>query len=172
MSRFTVTYQPPGRPAVRCGDYARLVRAKGRGVREARLRQQPPQTLRWRKESPERWALLAGPEPTGVTVLDRKPLTSVSRHAPGPNRWTLREDHIIDWIAVEAAADALRPVPLTPTERRMAAWWILNRGGGHQLLVRRLHVSGAKAVELAADYRLAALLGLTWAARDSQQLAA
>jgi hypothetical protein len=159
--RFAVIYQPPAGPPVPCGGaYGRLTRAKGRAEREARYRHLPSGPLRWHKQSREQWVLLAGTDRLGITVVDNAPDTPTGRRNPGPNRWTLREDHIIDWIAVEAAADAVRPVRLTPTERQLAAWRILNRGGGHQLIVRRLHVSGAKAVEMDASYRLAALLGL------------
>jgi hypothetical protein len=154
--RFHVARQLPGGRRVPCGSpYARLVRAKARAVREAALRHAGEQQLTWLKEDAV-WILLAGQQPTGITVLDTEPHTSTQRH-PGPNRWTRREDHIIDWVAIEIAAEGLRPVALTPTERRKAAWLMLSRGASHQLIARRLHISGKNAARMAADYYICGL---------------
>jgi hypothetical protein len=63
----------------------------------------------------------------------------------------LPDDGIIDPIAVELAASGARPVALTPTERRRAAASILARGGTPYLISKRLHISGADALTLAAE---------------------
>jgi hypothetical protein len=67
--------------------------------------------------------------------------------------WTLPDDGIIDMIAIEIAANGVRPVPLTPAERHLAAARILANGGGTSLICRRLHVSGSTARRLAASIR-------------------
>lgn len=62
----------------------------------------------------------------------------------------LADDGIIDLIAVEIAARGTRTVALTRAERRLAAAWILARGGTPYLISKRLHVSGTTALMLAA----------------------
>lgn len=66
-------------------------------------------------------------------------------------RWALPEDGIVDDIAVEIAARGDRPVALTPTERRIAARRILAAGGNAQDVATRLHLSGHRARDLAAN---------------------
>jgi len=63
---------------------------------------------------------------------------------------TLPDDGIIDPIAVEIAALGIRPVALTPAERRLAAARILARGGSFSTVCERLHVSGTAALALTA----------------------
>lgn len=63
----------------------------------------------------------------------------------------LPDDGIIDPIAIELAASGTRPVALTPTERRLAAAWILARGGTPYLISKRLRISGTAALTLAAE---------------------
>jgi hypothetical protein len=63
---------------------------------------------------------------------------------------TLPDDGIIDSIAVEIAALGIRPVALTPAERRLAAARILARGGSLSMVCERLHVSGTTALAIAA----------------------
>ena len=65
-------------------------------------------------------------------------------------RFVLADDGIIDPIAIEIAARGLRPVALTRAERQLAAARILARGGNPNLVSKRLHVSGATALTLAA----------------------
>jgi hypothetical protein len=69
---------------------------------------------------------------------------------PAPYDLVLADDGIIDLIAVEIAARGTRPVALTRAERQLAAARILARGGTPHLISKRLHVSGATAVTLAA----------------------
>jgi hypothetical protein len=66
------------------------------------------------------------------------------------SRWILADDGIIDPIAVEIAARGIRAVALTASERQAAAARILSRGGTPYLVSRRLRVSGATALVLAA----------------------
>jgi hypothetical protein len=66
---------------------------------------------------------------------------------------TLPDDGVIDPIAVEIAASGIRPVPLTPAERRLAAARILAGGGTPYLISQRLHVSGTTALALAACWQ-------------------
>jgi DNA-binding CsgD family transcriptional regulator len=68
-------------------------------------------------------------------------------------RLVLADDGIIDPIAVELAARGTRTVALTRAERRLAAATILARGGTPYLIAKRLHVSGATALALAARCR-------------------
>jgi hypothetical protein len=68
-------------------------------------------------------------------------------------RLVLADDGIIDPIAVELAARGTRTVALTRAERRLAAARILARGGTPYLIAKRLHVSGATALALAARCR-------------------
>jgi hypothetical protein len=68
-------------------------------------------------------------------------------------RLVLADDGIIDLIAVELAARGTRTVALTRAERRFAAARILARGGTPYLISKRLHVSGATALALAARCR-------------------
>jgi hypothetical protein len=70
--------------------------------------------------------------------------------APASYELVLADDGIIDLIAVEIAAQGMRPVALTRTERQLAAARILVRGGSPYLVSKRLHVSGATALRLAA----------------------
>jgi hypothetical protein len=69
---------------------------------------------------------------------------------------TLRDDGIIDPVAVEIAARGTRTVALTRAERQLAAARILARGGTLHHISTRLHVSGATAVTLAAGCQGAA----------------
>ena len=69
---------------------------------------------------------------------------------PARRRLALSDDGIIDPIAVELAARGTRPVALTRTERQLAAFRILARGGTPYLIATRLHVSGTTALTLAA----------------------
>lgn len=59
--------------------------------------------------------------------------------------WLLPEDGILDPIAVDIAARGVRPVALTPTERRIAASRILATGGSATTLTRRLRISHSAA---------------------------
>jgi DNA-binding CsgD family transcriptional regulator len=68
-------------------------------------------------------------------------------------RWTLRDDGVIDLIAVQLAAAGTRQVALTRAERRLAAALILAAGCGTSLIAARLHLSGAAARHLAASLR-------------------
>ena len=68
-------------------------------------------------------------------------------------RLALADDGIIDPIAVELAARGTRPVALTRSERQLAAAAILARGGTPNLIAKRLHVSEATALTLAARCR-------------------
>jgi len=61
----------------------------------------------------------------------------------------LPDDGIIDPVAVEIAA-GIRPVALTPAERRLAAARILARGGSLSTVCERLQVSGSTALMLSA----------------------
>ena len=63
---------------------------------------------------------------------------------------TLPDDGIIDPIAVEIAALGIRPVALTPAERRQAATRILARGGSLSAVCERLHISGTTTLTLIA----------------------
>ena len=65
-------------------------------------------------------------------------------------RLMLADDDIIDPIAVGIAACGARTVTLTRTERHFAAARILAHGGTPYLISKRLHVSGATALLLAA----------------------
>jgi len=64
---------------------------------------------------------------------------------------TLPDDGIIDPIAIEIAVGGVRPVALTPTEQRLAAARILAVGGTPYVVSKRLRVSGAAALTLAAQ---------------------
>ena len=79
--------------------------------------------------------------------------TQASLFDPPPprSRWTLPDDGIIDELAVEIAAKGIRPVALTPAERRLAAARILASGGTAHLISKRLHVSNRTAHALAAE---------------------
>jgi len=68
-------------------------------------------------------------------------------------RLTLADDGIIDLIAVDIAARGARTVALTRAERQLAAAVILARGGGPDLIAKRLHISVAAALALAARCR-------------------
>ncbi|MEV5747167.1 hypothetical protein AB0L00_05060 [Actinoallomurus sp. NPDC052308] len=57
----------------------------------------------------------------------------------------LPEDGILDPIAIDLAARGIRPVALTPTERRLAAARILAAGGTATTLARRLRTSHTTA---------------------------
>jgi hypothetical protein len=70
-----------------------------------------------------------------------------------PAACTLPDDGIIDLIAVEIAARGARLVALTPAERHAAAARVLSRGGTPYLISKRLRVSGATALTLAARCR-------------------
>jgi hypothetical protein len=70
---------------------------------------------------------------------------------PPRPRWTLPEDGIIDELAIEIAANGIRPVALTRTERRIAAALILAAGGSPYLVSKRLHISCQTAHALAAE---------------------
>ena len=70
---------------------------------------------------------------------------------PARHRLALTDDGIIDPIAVEIAARGARPVALTRAERDLAAARILARGGTPYVIAKRLHVSGATALKLAAQ---------------------
>ena len=59
--------------------------------------------------------------------------------------WLLPEDGILDPIAIDLAARGVRPVALTPTERRIAATRILAAGGSTTTLARRLRMSHGTA---------------------------
>jgi hypothetical protein len=82
------------------------------------------------------------------------------RHAPGGHaataspapraRWLLPDDGIIDPIAIELAASGIRPVALTPVERRLAAARILAAGGRPSQIARRLRMGRHAAREIAA----------------------
>jgi len=73
--------------------------------------------------------------------------------SPLRRRWVLPEDGIVDDLAVELAATGRRAVPLTPTERRLAAARILAAGGTPWRIAVRLHLSGQAAHALAAAIR-------------------
>ncbi len=74
---------------------------------------------------------------------------------PSPSPWLLPDDGIIDELAVAIAAAGIRPVALTPAERRLAAERILARGGHAGQIATRLRMSPTAAVALAADIRQA-----------------
>lgn len=65
--------------------------------------------------------------------------------------WLLPEDGICDPVAIDLAARGVRPVALTPTERRIAATRILAAGGTATTLARRLRMSHATARVLVAQ---------------------
>jgi hypothetical protein len=80
------------------------------------------------------------------------PVLSVSACRRGRcSRWLLREDGVVDEIAVEVAAAGTRPVRLTPTERRLAAALILCRGGSVTDIANRLHITWRLARALARE---------------------
>lgn len=70
-----------------------------------------------------------------------------------PKSWLLPEDGEIDEIAVEVAAAGLRPVMLTPLERRAAAALILANGHSIRVLAYRLHMDINRAIVLARQVR-------------------
>jgi DNA-binding CsgD family transcriptional regulator len=70
------------------------------------------------------------------------PGQSISRHRA---TWLLPEDGIVDPVAIDLAARGVRPVALTPTERRIAAARILAAGGSATTLGRRLRMSHGTA---------------------------
>lgn len=70
-----------------------------------------------------------------------------------PRSWLLPEDGEIDEIAVEVAAAGLRPVMLTPLERRAAAALILGNGRSIRTMAYRLHMDIHRAVDLARELR-------------------
>jgi hypothetical protein len=74
----------------------------------------------------------------------------VTTARPRRARWVLPEDGIVDELAVAIAAAGTRPVPLTRTERWLAARRILATGGTPYLISERLHVSGRTALAMAA----------------------
>lgn len=63
--------------------------------------------------------------------------------------WLLPEDGIIDPIAIDLAARGIRPVALTPAERRIAAAFILATGGTPTTIAKRLHMAHSTARALA-----------------------
>jgi hypothetical protein len=65
----------------------------------------------------------------------------------------LRDDGIIDHLAIEIAATGTRPVALTWPERRLAAALILARGGTPYQISKRLHINSQNAHTLAAAIR-------------------
>lgn len=70
-----------------------------------------------------------------------------------PKSWLLPEDGEIDEIAVEVAVAGLRPVMLTPLERRAAAALILASGYNTDELAARLHMRNGDACVLAREVR-------------------
>jgi hypothetical protein len=76
-------------------------------------------------------------------------IPSSQQNARQRSVWLLPEDDIIDPIAVELAASGARPVALTPTERHLAAAFILAAGGTPNTIAKRLHMAHAAARDLA-----------------------
>lgn len=68
----------------------------------------------------------------------------------GRPRWLVRDERIVDELAVEIAVRGTRPIALTRAERRQAAARILARGGAAAQIAARLHMSGTTARALAA----------------------
>ena len=63
--------------------------------------------------------------------------------------WLLPEDGVIDPIAIDLATRGVRPVALTPAERRIAAAFILATGGTATTIAKRLHMAHSAARALA-----------------------
>ena len=89
-----------------------------------------------------------------ATMVDR----AARRGTGAPSEWVLPEDGIVDPLAVEIAASGSRRVPLTRTERLMAAACILAAGHPVAEISHRLHVSGGTAHCLAKTVQSRRLL--------------
>jgi hypothetical protein len=98
-----------------------------------------------------------------------KELASIMAHATAPAKpdqlnhtgerahrgrgWLRPDDGIVDAAAVTTAARGDRPVPLTSTERLLAAALILAAGGTAVTIAIRLHMSSAAAKALVEQVR-------------------
>lgn len=70
-----------------------------------------------------------------------------------PNPWLIRNDGIVDSLAIETAARGARTVRLTVLERDAAAMLILAAGGSTDTIVDRLKVSKPTACTIARRVR-------------------
>jgi hypothetical protein len=86
-----------------------------------------------------------------MTTPPARPATTAGTRSA----WTLPDDGITDYLAIEIAASGERPVALTATERWLAAARILARGGTAWQITSRLHVSHSTARRMAAAIRAA-----------------
>ena len=72
--------------------------------------------------------------------------------------WRIKDDGIIDEVAVEIAAAGTRLVRLTRPEQRLAAAQILSRGGSNDDIERNLGIGMNTALRIEREARKAGLV--------------